>query len=221
MNDLIKKLHSKSITINLIDDQLDIKAPKGAMTKELLSEIKEHKEALISFISEYKSENGNKIVIPKAASKSNYVLSSSQYRLWLLQQIESDNNAYNMPSVFSLKGVIDIQNLEKAFLKLIERHEILRTNIIVEKETGIPKQIITSVENSDFKLNYVDISRNEDISKSLQSIIEKEVGYNFDLEIDALFKVSLIKKSDDDYILVSVMHHIISDGWSSSVMIAD
>lgn len=221
MTDLLKKLHSKSITINLIDDKLDIKAPKGAMTSELLSEIKEHKEALISFISEFKSEDSNKIVIPKAASNSSYVLSSSQYRLWLLQQIESNNNAYNMPGVFSLKGVIDIQNLEKAFLKLIERHEILRTNIIVEEETGIPKQIITSVEANNFKLKSIDISKDKEASKKLQSIINKDVNYNFDLASDALIRVSLIKKSNDDYALISVMHHIISDGWSSSIMISN
>ena len=220
MNDLLKKLSSQNISIDLVDGQLAIKAPKGYMTPELLSEIKEHKDALVSFISEYKSA-ATTIVIPKASNKSSYVLSSSQYRLWLLEQIESDNNAYTMPSLFSLRGNINIPNLEKAFLKLIERHEILRTNILIDSETGIPKQYISSVDTIDFKLRYIDLSKENHISKTVQRIQEKEVRHNFDLEAESLIRVFLIKKSAAEYLLISVMHHIISDGWSSSVMIAD
>ena len=174
MNDLLKKLNSKNITIDLIDNQLDIKAPKGTMTTELLSEIRTHKEALVTFMSEYGKEEPTNVLIPKTPNKSSYVVSSSQYRLWLLEQIESNDSAYNMPSLFSLKGAINIVDLEKAFLKLIERHEILRTNIVVEKETGIPQQFITPVDTSSFKLDYVDISKDKDVLKALQNIREKE-----------------------------------------------
>ena len=221
MNDLLKKLNSKNITIHLKDDQLDIKAPKGVMNAELLSEIKEHKEALISFISKYNASKETTTVIPVASGKSNYVLSSSQYRLWILQQLESDNSAYNMPCLLALKGVIHIPDLERAFLKLVERHEILRTNIRIEKETGIPKQYISTVDSNNFKLHYLDISDNADISKTIQLIKEKEVGYQFNLESESLIRVSLIKKSTDDYVFISVMHHIISDGWSSDVLVSD
>ncbi|WP_430412297.1 amino acid adenylation domain-containing protein [Kordia sp.] len=221
MNDLLKKLHSKNITINLVENQLDIKAPKGTMTKELLSEIKEHKQALIAFMSEYKLENAGNVTIPKAAHKPSYALSSSQYRLWIVEELENNNGAYNMPSVFSVKGAINIQQLEKAFIQLTERHEILRTNIIVEKQTRTPKQYIAPVNASRFKLNYIDLSEDKEVSKTLQNAIKKEVEYNFDLKSDALFRVSVLKKADNDYILTSVMHHIISDGWSSSILIAD
>ncbi len=221
MNDLLKKLNSKNITINLIDNKLDIKAPKGAVTPELLSEIKAHKQDLISFLSEFTVKDTVESIIPKTVSKSSYVLSSSQYRLWLLQQIEAENNVYNMPSVFSLKGALSTENLKAAFLKLTERHEILRTNIVVEEETGIPKQQITSFEKNDFSLKILDVSNEKNASEKLQAIIKSETEYVFNLEDEPLYRVSLIKKGIDDYVLVSVMHHIISDGWSSSVLIKD
>ncbi|MCP5053181.1 MAG: hypothetical protein GY940_38810, partial [bacterium] len=69
-----------------------------------------------------------------------YNVSNSQRRLWILNQFEAENIAYNMPSVFRIKGDLDMEALENAFRVLVQRHESLRT--IFTTAEGVPKQRI-------------------------------------------------------------------------------
>jgi hypothetical protein len=50
MQTLLKKLNSLNIKLNLLGEKLDINAPKGVMTRELLEEIKLKKEEIINFL---------------------------------------------------------------------------------------------------------------------------------------------------------------------------
>ncbi|MEO1628134.1 MAG: hypothetical protein AAFV25_23495, partial [Bacteroidota bacterium] len=77
MNDLILKLRKLNIKLGLQGDQLQLDAPKGTMTPELLAEIKQHKSALINFLVEAYGRS-NFSSIPKAAEKEFYKLSSAQ-----------------------------------------------------------------------------------------------------------------------------------------------
>ncbi|MEM6687372.1 MAG: hypothetical protein AAF617_16450, partial [Bacteroidota bacterium] len=103
MKELLQKLNTLQIVVTLNGDSLDIKAPKGAMTKELFMELKAHKEALIAFLKAYQVTN----TISKAEKKEAYILSSAQYRIWILQELEKNNTAYNMASAFSIEGLLD------------------------------------------------------------------------------------------------------------------
>ncbi|SHL03865.1 non-ribosomal peptide synthetase [Flavobacterium chilense] len=219
MQALLKKLNNSNIKIDLVDEKLDIQAPKGVMTADLLNEIKLYKNDLIEFISSYKAKKDKHQFIPQVPIQHSYVLSSSQHRLWLLSQLESASVAYNMPSVFQLKGNLDISSLKNAFQLLIERHESLRT--LFKEEYGEVRQIIVPIEDIRFQLEYEDISHNANLPVKEKEIIKKEIEYSFDLSQDSLLHAKLIKTTQDTYTFVCVMHHIISDGWSNEVMIRE
>ena len=73
--------------------------------------------------------------------KEYYPLSSAQKRLYILNQIERESLAYNMPGTLVLEGKLDKERLEKAFRTLIVRHETLRTSFeTVEGEPGTKDQ---------------------------------------------------------------------------------
>ncbi|MBF4487702.1 condensation domain-containing protein, partial [Flavobacterium sp. CSZ] len=218
MQALLKKLNKINVKIDLVDEKLNIQAPKGVVTEDLLNEIKLHKSELIRFIALYKNENDTTSVIPKAPKQSSYELSSSQKRMWLLNQFEKESIIYNMPGVFELKGFLSINFLEKAFLALIERHESLRTSF-EENDLGEIRQVILDIEHVKFQLQYEEVLHQENNLEKLKSIIEAETNFSFDLSSDALLRAKLIKTSHDTYTFVCVTHHIISDGWSSEVMI--
>jgi amino acid adenylation domain-containing protein len=218
MQALLKKLNRSNIKIDLVDEKLDIQAPKGVMTEDLLNEIKLYKNDLIEFISTYKAKKAKNEFIPQVSVQSSYVLSSSQHRLWLLSQFQGANIAYNMPSVFQLKGNLDISSLKNAFRSLIERHESLRT-VFTEQESGEVRQIILDIEDIKFQLEYEDISKSTYPSAIEKEIIKRKIEYTFDLSADSLLQATLLKTAANTYTFVCVMHHIISDGWSSEVMI--
>ncbi|WP_117611361.1 non-ribosomal peptide synthetase, partial [Flavobacterium sp. Leaf82] len=154
--------------------------------------------------------------IPQIAKQASYILSSSQRRLWLLSQFEGGNKAYNMPSIFELKGNLIISSLEKAFFDLIERHESLRT-VFKENEYSEIRQFVLDFEDHNFQLKYEEI-KEESSAEKIERIIQNEIEVSFDLSSDSLIRAKIIKTSKDNYLFVCVMHHIISDGWSAEVI---
>ncbi len=217
MQTLLKKLRSSNIKLNLSGDKLDINAPKGVLTPELLEEIKLHKQNIIDFIKLSQNLSDNHIDIPNIDEAETYIVSSSQKSLWLLCQLEEQNTVYNIPSIFEIKGNLNIDALEKAFYALLERHESLRTNFI-ETENAEVRQKIVSVKNLDFKFRTEDLSQETD-SQNLHILIEKELKFSFDLSKDSLVRATLIKTADDTFVFVLVIHHIITDGLSIQLMI--
>ncbi|AXG70733.1 tyrocidine synthase 3 [Kordia sp. SMS9] len=151
--------------------------------------------------------------IPKVATKSKYELSSAQQRIWILSQFEGSNVAYNMPGVFQLKGAIDATKLEQAFQQLLQRHESLRTQFVLDASGTIQQQIL-SVSECDFKLMQETI---EAQAKQLEAI-NALVTHVFHLEKAPLIRAKLIKTRHENYLFAFVIHHIVSDGWSIDIL---
>jgi natural product biosynthesis luciferase-like monooxygenase protein/amino acid adenylation domain-containing protein len=219
MQSLLKKLHQLNIKIDLLDDKLNIQAPKGAITDDLLNEIKIHKNDLIAFIRLHTDKAGY-LKIPKVEEDVSYELSSSQFRLWLLSQFQEGNIAYNMPSLYEFKGILNVASLENALAAIIDRHESLRT-LFIEDQYGNVRQIILNSEDIKFKLGYEDLSNELNREEKINKVIYSEANFSFDLSSDCLFRAKLIKTSDNTYMFSIVMHHIISDAWSCEVMISE
>jgi amino acid adenylation domain-containing protein len=155
--------------------------------------------------------------IAKAASQANYPLSHAQSRLWLLNQFEANTN-YNMSDAFLIKGEIEIDAFQSAFEQLIERHEVLRTIFI--SENGEPKQVI--LPNSTlFNINFQDLSQEQNALQIAHNQLFEDSKTVFDLGKAPLFKARLLKISSSEFMLIFVAHHIITDGWSSEVLVRD
>ncbi len=148
-----------------------------------------------------------------------YGMSHGQRRLWVIEQFGEDHIAYNMPAVYQMEGYLDEASLTKSFASLIERHEILRTSFITVD--GVPRQKVNSYEESGFAIERIDIQDFEDKLERLDSIINAEISSPFDLGAGSMLRVKLIKIERSSYILVSHMHHIVSDAWSVDVLIND
>ncbi|MFT7032013.1 MAG: amino acid adenylation domain-containing protein, partial [Cyclobacteriaceae bacterium] len=142
-----------------------------------------------------------------------YEVSHAQKRLWLLHQFEDGRMAYNVPSAFILKGDLNVEALQSALSEIVKRHEVLRTSFIVVD--GLPKQKINDNINS--KLNYIDLCDANDQEEKVNDLIINQVSNTFELDEESLLKTFLIKLSDSLHVFAYVLHHIISDGWSSGV----
>jgi amino acid adenylation domain-containing protein len=137
-------------------------------------------------------------------------LSFSQQRLWFIDQLQGSLN-YQFPLVLKLIGTIDTIALEKALIKIISRHEILRT--IIKEYNSIPYQEILSADA--WNLTFSILQSND--KAPIDNLIRQEVSRPFDLATDFMFRAHLIRISSTEHILIVVIHHIVSDGWSMSV----
>ena len=146
-------------------------------------------------------------------------LSFAQQRLWFLDQLEPGSISYNIPSALKIHGRLNVEILENCIQILTKRHESLRTTF--PNERGKPIQKISP--DSDFYLEILDISKIAENEREVEStkLVQKEFQTSFDLINGPLFRVNLIKLSDEDFIFLINMHHIISDGWSMGVMISE
>jgi hypothetical protein len=90
---------------------------------------------LSKLIEETKKLNNLKIIkIPKFEKKENISLSFSQEKLFFIHQIKQNDGLYNMLGAFYFIGNLNINNFQKSFDLIIEKHEILRTKFKIENE---------------------------------------------------------------------------------------
>ncbi len=143
-------------------------------------------------------------------------LSFSQDRLWFIDKLEGSVQ-YHVPSVLRLKGKLNEEALKNSLAEIISRHEVLRT--VIKQEGSERYQHIQSSEN--WKLNIIEGSKYKDDPQALRAFTKSLINSPFDLSGDYMLRSNLIKLDEDDYLLVTVLHHIASDGWSTSIIVKE
>ncbi|WP_373493782.1 amino acid adenylation domain-containing protein, partial [Aquiflexum sp.] len=138
----------------------------------------------------------------------NVPLSYNQQSLWFIHQLEGSVQ-YHIPVIFKIRGKLDKKALENGLKQIVNRHEILRT--VISEIDGVEYQKI--LEKNQFKLD-----DKESNDKDLDKEITKLIRVPFDLNNDYMIRACLITSGTDEYCLVITMHHIASDGWSSSII---
>ncbi|MEO0768693.1 MAG: amino acid adenylation domain-containing protein [Cyanobacteria bacterium J06649_4] len=140
------------------------------------------------------------------------VLSSSQQRLWLLEQIDPGNVAYNMSKALRLTGPLNQVALAQALSTLIQRHEALRTTFSVDK--GQPVQVIQSARPVSLPLIDVSTLPAAEQEKTIYNKVLEFSQRPFDLQQGPLIRVELLKLQAQAHIFAISIHHIVFDGWS-------
>jgi amino acid adenylation domain-containing protein len=142
-------------------------------------------------------------------------LSAMQQRLWFLDRLQPGSRGYHLPWAVRLRGQLDRQALQTAVDTLIARHALLRTRF-VENDGLATQQVldIADVPGGWISVEFValnDIDPQQAATGFLQ-------GLHFDLASGPLWRLRVLEIAPDDQLLVMVMHHIIADGWSLSVL---
>jgi amino acid adenylation domain-containing protein len=145
-------------------------------------------------------------------------LSFAQQRLWFLEQLAPDRAEYLSPRAMRLRGRLDAEALGRAIDGLAARHDALRTRF-VRGPQGDPVQEVVPIAGP--HLRVVDVSGGIDPEASAMGVLHEEVRRPFDLSVAPLFRVVLLRLADTDHVLVLVLHHIVSDGWSVGVLMTE
>jgi len=143
--------------------------------------------------------------------KEEIPLSYSQYRMLFLEQLLSGLTIYNIPLVYKIKGALDLTAFEYAINSLIRRHEVLRTTFKIGEDSNYEQIIHKDIISGSFKVI--------ELGELVEDYIERNVNYRFDLNKGPLIRVRIGRIKADEYVLIIVMHHIVSDGWSSSILL--
>ncbi len=159
--------------------------------------------------------------IPKADRNERLMLSYSQQRIWFLEQLNPGSSFYHMPAVLKLQGPFDEARFERSVQHIIQRHENLRTTFVLDESSSFdePAQIIHDLKDWSIQHhNFVgqDLDENAMKQKAAELLLAP-----FDLSQGPLFRMHLVQVAEQEYYLIAVMHHIISDGWSIEVLLKE
>jgi uncharacterized protein Usg len=150
--------------------------------------------------------------VPVRAATARPRLSAEQSHVWLHASMAPDLPLYNEPITIHRRGSFDLAILKRAFAALLRRHEIWRTALV--EEDGEVRQIVHPVLEVDLKL--VDLSDRPDAQREAEAlkIATRDARQPFDLAAAPLFRVTVLKFSENEHRLHLTLHHIIFDGVS-------
>ena len=144
-------------------------------------------------------------------------LSFAQSRLWFIDQFQGPSPIYNLPVALRLRGHLDAGALGAALADVVDRQESLRT--LFPAVEGIPRQLVIPADQAHFGWEIVDATGwPED---RLAEAIDAVVRHPFDLAAEIPMRARLFRVADDEYVHVSVVHHIAADGWSIAPLVND
>ena len=139
------------------------------------------------------------------------LLSFAQQRLWFLSRLEQ-SPAYNVPVAVNLHGTVDRQALRAALADVVERHEALRT-IFPENEGEPYQEVLTDVRPIWMEVDC--------LPDEIDPMVADASRYVFDLTAELPVRITLFRSAPNEHVLLVVMHHIVSDGWSMSPLMRD
>jgi amino acid adenylation domain-containing protein len=144
---------------------------------------------------------------------------SSQQRLWVLNQLIPNPEVYNIPFLLQIQGDLDIEALRTAFAVVEARHEVLRSHY--ESANGVPIQVIAPP--SRFALPFVDLRHLPHADRMAQITFEAaaQASRPMDLTAPRLWEAKLFQTGSDEYYLWTNLHHNLTDGWSYGVLFKD
>jgi hypothetical protein len=154
--------------------------------------------------------------IPRRSLKERAPLSIQQHRQWLLLEKEGRPSFYHF--VVGLTGSLDATAFCRAFDEVVNRHEILRTTLVVED--GQPVQAIHPPRQSN--MAFEDLSGlAADEREQHVAQLSAELARPFDLARGPLCRTALLRLDDEEHVLLFTLLHLIADHWSIKVLTSE
>jgi aryl carrier-like protein len=152
-----------------------------------------------------------------ASIKHIYPLTPLQEGMYF-HYVDKQSTAYFEQVEYEIKGALEVSLLKASLEKLVERHDILRTNFIHKPDHPI-LQVVSEHKPVDF--SFFDLAGEPDQEGKISLFKAEDVRRGFDLKKDVLFRVSLFRLGNAHHRVICSNHHILLDGWSRGFVLND
>ncbi|MFI7538999.1 amino acid adenylation domain-containing protein [Streptosporangium sp. NPDC049376] len=152
--------------------------------------------------------------IPAIDGSGPLPLSPAQERLWFMYELDPEAIDYLVPLIVRLTGPLDVPTLRAGLNALVERHETLRSTFGSRDGRGV-REVAPHME---VPLQVTDLTGRPG---ELDRVLEQEARQPFDLREGPVFRARLIRLGEREHVLTAYAHHIVTDGWSSRLVLDD
>ena len=145
--------------------------------------------------------------------------SFGQQRLWLLHQLQPDNAAYHIFMAVRLGGELDIHALQSALATVVRRHAVLRASFSL-----VAGRLVQLVHPEiAVKMDIIDLTHlaSSDHGAAIDEHAKVEFRKPFDLRVGPPMRVQLLRLGMFDHVILATLHHVVFDGWSRQVFLAE
>jgi amino acid adenylation domain-containing protein len=146
-------------------------------------------------------------------------ISAGQRRLWLHDQLDEDGLASQSPRLFEILAAVHPDRVREALVRIIERHEPLRT--VIHNDGGTPRAELRPIEPFSWTVHDWTSTPAEQREASAREICVREASRPFQLDADLMMRASLHHLGGDRWWLFVLMHHSAIDGWSTQLLRAE
>ncbi|GAA4809073.1 amino acid adenylation domain-containing protein [Streptomyces ziwulingensis] len=144
--------------------------------------------------------------------------SAFQQRVWLSEQLDTGQGAYNVPMAWRIaEGGLDRAVLTRALARTVARHEILRTAF--EDRDGEPWQVVGPPWAPE--VESVDLSRLPDPEQRLSDWLHEAARHRLDPASGRLLTAALIETGHGGQVLFLCPHHLLWDGESTDIFLRE
>jgi amino acid adenylation domain-containing protein len=145
-------------------------------------------------------------------------LTAPQAEMWTAAAMSDEAScSYNQCFVFELDGPLRVDSLSAALDQVVKRHAGLR---VVIAPDGMSQTIRPPFS---MELPVHDLSALDPTARAteIEVLVNRECETPFDLAEGPLIRAFVVREGGDRHRFVLTVHHIVCDGWSSSVLFTD
>lgn len=144
-------------------------------------------------------------------------LALPQRELWEASPVAPGDVANHICCFIHVKGGLTPAHCEAAVQRVVDRQEALRISFLPGKER--PLQLVRAAAKVNFA--YRELSAAEAQPEALEELGREIFRQPFDMLQGPLYRVVMLRRAADDYVLVFAIHHAIADGWTLGVFVQD
>ncbi len=216
---LVSQLREKGVTLWVDQDHVRFRAPRFALNRDELEELRGAKNEIANFLRREDEEGGRYCLVTEASKSARAPLTYSQRQHWNLYQLAERPAVRHLVAVKQLSGLLDVGALERAVAEVVARHSALRTRFGMKDRE--PYQEVSAQAHCELIVENLTSLSAEHQSGAIRTIIEQVIFGPVDVSRGPLCAITLVKIAEREHLLIIGMEHIISDMWSLGILLRE
>ena len=147
-------------------------------------------------------------------------LTARQSLMWIEDQLHPGQPLNNMVTLLALQRPIDVGAFQRAFARLVERHDAMRMTVRHLGERFAAQFHPVGDARGGVGLAFLDLSREAEPKRAYDDWLQARCGKVFQFG-EPLYEATLIKLGDAQFVFFMNQHHCVTDGRTCQLLIDD